>query len=188
MTYRFFRLLACLLLLLFACARANAADGVDITHAHVESSEDGYKLAANYSFDLSHGLEDALSHGIPLNFTTEIELTRPRWYWFDEKAIVARQTSRIYFDPLLRQYYVTIVGSQLRQTFATFDDAIFLIRRPSRWVIAARGALKVGEVYNVTVRMVLDREYLSKPIQLNAFNNADWRLTSNKKTFTYKAE
>ncbi len=172
---------------MFACAQAMAADGVDITHAHVEASEDGYKLAASYSFDLSHGLEDAVSHGIPLFFTTEIELTRPRWYWLDEKAVVARQTIRIYFDVLLRQYYVSIPGG-VRQTFSSLDDAMFLIRRPSRWVIAPRGALKVGEVYNVSVRMVLDRELMNKPMQVNAFNNAEWRLTSNKKTFTYKAE
>jgi hypothetical protein len=36
--------------------------------------------------------------------------------------------------------------------------------------------------------MGMDRDYLPKPIQLNAFNNSDWRLSSNKKTFMYKAE
>jgi hypothetical protein len=186
-THRFLRLLALPLLLMFACAQAVAADGIDITHAHIEASEDGYKLAANFSFDLSHGLEDAISHGIPLYFTTEIELTRPRWYWLDEKAVIKRQTSRIYYDPLLRQYYVTIPGG-VRQTFNSLDDAMFLIRRPSRWLIAPRGSLKPGEVYNVSVRMVLDRDYMPKPMQVNAFNNSEWRLTSIKKTFTYKAE
>jgi hypothetical protein len=36
--------------------------------------------------------------------------------------------------------------------------------------------------------MFMDREYLQKPLQVNAFNNSDWRLASNKKTFTYRAE
>ena len=36
--------------------------------------------------------------------------------------------------------------------------------------------------------MYMDREYLQKPLQVDAFNNADWRLASNKKTFTYRAE
>ncbi len=172
---------------MFACAQAVAAEGVDITHAQIDLTDDGYKLAATYSFDLSHGLEDALSHGIPLYFTTEIEVTRPRWYWLDEKAVIKRQTSRIWFDVLLRQYYVSITGS-VRQTFATLDDAMFSIRRPSRWLIAPRGTLKAGEIYHVTLSMVLDRDLLPKPIQVNAFNNSEWRLTSNKKTFTYKAE
>jgi hypothetical protein len=189
----FCRRRACQLLLLYACAGlmtpapALAADGVDITHAHIEASDEGYKLAAGYSFELNNGLEDAIQHGVQIHFTTEIELTRPRWYWFDEKAIFAKRTSRISYNVLTRQYHVSILGS-VQQSFATLDDALFFIRRPNRWVVAQRGALKVGENYNVTLQMGMDREYLSKPIQVNAFNNSDWRLSSNKKTFTYKAE
>jgi hypothetical protein len=187
-TLRFFRLLACqLLLLAFAFAQARAADEIEITRAAIESSEDGYKLAANYSFDLNHGLEDAIQHGVRLYFTTEIELTRPRWWWTDDKAVSSRQTVRIFYDVLTRQYHVWVMGS-VRQSFATLDEAMFLVRRPSRWLIAPKGALKPGETYNVTLRMFMDREYLQKPLQVNAFNNADWRLASNKKTFTYRAE
>jgi hypothetical protein len=186
-THRFFRLLACQLLLIFACAQAWAADGVEITRAQIEASEDGYKLAANFAFELNHGLEDAIQHGLPLYFTTEVELTRPRWYWTDEKAVSVRRTVRLYYDVLLRQYSVSVIGS-VQQTFPTLDEALFLIRRPSRWLIAPKGALKPGELYNVTLRMGMDREYLQKPLQVNAFNNADWRLTSSRKTFPYKAE
>ena len=190
-TLRFLRLLLLNLLLAWACAlapvQASASDTVEIIHAHIESVDEGYKLAASYAFDLNHGLEDALQHGVPLYFTTELELTRPRWYWFDEKAIVARQTTRIYYNVLLRQYHVAITGS-VPQSFTSLDDALFLLRRPSRWVVAARGALKPGEVYNVTLQMGMDRDFLPKPIQVNAFNNSDWRLSSNKKSFQYKAE
>ncbi len=186
-TLRFLRLLACQLLLTFACAQAVAAEGVDITHASIEATEDGYKLAASYSFDLNHGLEDAIQHGVPLFFTTEIELTRPRWYWTDDRAVAARQTTRITYNVLTRQYHVSVNGG-VQQSFPTLDDALFLIRRPSRWLIAPRGALKPGETYTVTLKMGMDREYLAKPIQVNAINNAEWRLTSNKKSFPYKAE
>lgn len=182
----FFRSLTLVLMLACLTPRAHAADVVEITRAYIEASDEGYKLAASYSFDLNHDLDDAVQHGVPLFFTTEIELTRPRWYWFDEKAIVARQTSRLSYNVLTRQYHVSLGG--LQQSFATLDDALFLIRRPSRWLVAARGALKVGQTYNVTLRMGMDRDYLPKPIQVNAFNNSDWRLASNRKTFLYTAE
>jgi hypothetical protein len=186
-TLRFFRLLACQLLLAFACVHAQAADGIDITRASIESTDNGYRLSANYAFDLNHGLADAIEHGVELYFTTEIELTRPRWWWRDEKAVSSRQTVRIWYNVLLRQYNVSVMGS-MQQSFATLEEAMFLIRRPSRWVIAPRGALKPGETYQVNLRMFMDREYLNKPLQVNAFNNSDWRLASNRKTFTYKAE
>lgn len=189
MIARLLRLLAWQLLLALACAQPAraAAESVDIVHAHVESVDDGYKLAASYAFDLNHGLEDAVQHGVPLYFTTEVEFTRPRWYWFDETAIRARQTSRISYNVLTRQYHVSITGS-VQQSFASLEDALFLIRRPSRWLVAPRGMLKPGEFYNVTLRMGMDRAYLPKPIQVNAFNNSDWRLASNKKSFLYKAD
>ena len=187
MTRRFLRLLACQLLLVFACAQAQAAEGVDIVRANIEASDEGYRLAATYAFELNHGLEDAIQHGVQLYFTTEVTLTRPRWYWYDDRAVAQRQTLRISYNILTRQYQVSVLGS-MQQSFATLEDAMVLIRRPSRWLIAPRGALKPGETYNVTLRMFMDRERLPKPIQLNANSNSQWRLESKDKKFPYKAE
>ena len=55
-------------------------------------------------------------------------------------------------------------------------------------LIAPKDALKKGEVYNVSVRMFMDRDFLSKPLQVNAINDSSWRLSTNRKTFTYRAE
>lgn len=166
---------------------AHATDGIDIEQAHLESTDEGYKLSANFSFELNRGLEDAITHGIPLYFTTEIKLTRPRWYWFDENAIATSQTIRISYNVLTRQYYAAITG-RLQQSFHTLDDALSMIRRPSRWLIAERGALKRGETYNAEIRMGLDTAQLSKPFQVNALNNSDWRLSSDWKHFSFRAE
>jgi hypothetical protein len=190
-TVRFFRFLVCQLLLVFACAGAHAAEGtVDITRAGIEASDEGYRLDANYSFDLNPGLEQAVQRGLPLYFTTEIELTRPRWWWTDDRAVSTRRTLRLHYDVLTRQYVVLVVGvaGSIQQTYPTLDDALFPIRHPNRWVIARKGQLKPGETYNVTLRMYMDREYMQKPLQVDAFNNADLRLASHKKTFTYRAE
>ena len=187
MTRRFLRLLACQLLLLFACAQAQAAEGVEITRANIEASEEGYKLSVNYAFELNNGLEDAIQHGVQLFFTTQVELTRPRWYWYDDKAVSERHTIRIRYDVLTRQYHVSASGG-MQQSFATLEDAMVLVRRPSRWLIAPRGALKPGQTYNVTVRMFMNRDLLPKPIQLSAFSNSQWRLESKDKKFTYRAE
>ncbi len=191
-TQRFFRLLIGPLLLMLALAAllpraAQAADGVEIRRALIEASEEGYRLSATYGFELSHEMEDTLQYGRSLYFATEIEFTRPRWYWFDEKAIVARQTVSLSYNVLTRQYNVAVSGS-VHQSFSTLDDALFLIRRPNRWLVAGRGALKVGEVYNVKLSMGLDPNYVPKPLKVNALNNSEWRLSSDKKTFQYRAE
>ena len=83
---------------------------------------------------------------MPLYFTTDVEITRPRWYWFDEKTIRAAQTVRISYNVLTRRYHAGAAG-QLQQSFNTLDDALSLIRRPTRWLVAEKGALKAGETY-----------------------------------------
>ncbi|WP_242489811.1 DUF4390 domain-containing protein [Noviherbaspirillum cavernae] len=178
---------ALLLAAAFSPLPARAAEVVEITAANIESTEEGYRLATKFSFDLTRGLEDVITRGIPLYFTTEVELTRPRWYWFDEKAISASRTIRISYDVLTRQYHASASG-RLQQSFVTLEDALSLVRRPSRWLIADKGALKPGEVYNVAVRMGLDVARLPKPFQVHAINSSDWRLSSDWKTFTFRAE
>lgn len=168
-------------------SNAQAAEGIEIVEAHLEDSTEGYRLAATYSFDLSRGLEDALTRGIPLYFTTEIEINKPRWYWFDAKEVSESQTIRISYNVLTRQYHAAITG-RLQQSFASLDDALSMVRRPNRWIIADRNTLKVGQTYEVAVRMQLDVAQLPKPFQVHAMNSSDWRLSSNWKRFTYTAE
>ncbi|MDB5727276.1 MAG: hypothetical protein JWQ00_481 [Noviherbaspirillum sp.] len=189
MTRRIFHFLTRWLLtaLLLASLPVRAGEGIEITRANIESTEEGYKLAATYNVELNRGLEDAITRGVPLYFTTEIEFTRPRWYWFDEKAIGASQTVRISYDVLTRHYHASFSG-RLQQSFSTLDDALSLLRRPTRWLVAEKGELKPGATYNVAMRMGLDVARLPKPFQVNALNNSDWRFSSDWKQFTFKAE
>lgn len=180
-------LLASLLALTFAPASARATDGIDVVQAHLEKAEEGYKLSATFDFELNRGLEDVIARGVPLYFTTDVELTRPRWYWFNERTITASQTVRISYNVLTRQYHAAIVG-RLQQSFGTLDDALSMIRRPSRWVVAEHGQLKPGQTYNVAMRMRLDLAQLPKPFQVHALNSSDWRLASEWYLFRFKAD
>lgn len=175
------------LALAFAPLSVRASEGIEITRVSLENTDEGLRLSANFSVELNRGLEDAITRGIPLYFTTEVEFTRPRWYWFDERAINATQTIRISYDVLTRQYHANISG-RLHQSFTTLDDALSLLRRPSRWIVADKGALKPGATYNVAIRMGLDVARLPKPFQVNALNNSDWRLSSDWKQFTFRAD
>jgi len=185
-TCRCVLLLAVALILLFSPATSHAAE-VDITQASLEATDDGYRLSASYSFELNRSLEDALVRGVPLYFTTDVQLTRRRWYWFDEVSISVSRTVRISFNVLTRQYHASTSG-QLQQSFSSLEDAMSLIRRPPRWIIADKSALTSGDIYKVGLRMRLDVAQLPKPFQINALNNSDWRLSSDWKEFTFKVE
>ncbi|HEX2604411.1 MAG TPA: DUF4390 domain-containing protein [Oxalicibacterium sp.] len=176
-----------LLLALTLLQSAHAADGIEVEQAHLESSSEGYRLSATFAFDLNRGLEDAVTRGIPLYFTTEVEITRPRWYWFDTKVASESQTIRISYNVLTRQYHAAING-RLQLSFESLEEALSLVRRPNRWVVADNDDLKPGQVYDVAIRMQLDVAQLPKPFQVHALNSSDWRLTTDWQHFTYRAE
>ena len=176
-----------MLAMMLAHLPVRASEGVEITSAKIESTDEGYRLTAGVSFELNRGLEDVIARGVPLYFTTDIKLTRPRWYWFDDTAVVVSKTLRIEYNVLTRQYRAGMMDS-VQQNFATLDDALSLLRRPNRWLIAEKDALKAGETYQVALRMGLDLEHLAKPFQVHALNNRDWRFASDWKRFNFKAE
>lgn len=183
-------LLTCFLmpLALIALPQGEAcAAEVEITTARLESYEDGYRMVAAFSFELSRSLEDAIAGGIPVYFTTEVELTRPRWYWFDEKNIRSAQTVRIAYNIWTRKYTAAINGG-VQQTFATLDEAMALVLRPRRWQVTDKAGLSAGATYNVAVRLKLDVNRLPGPFHITALNNGDWRLSSDWKRFTFKAD
>jgi hypothetical protein len=176
-----------LLTLMFAPVPVHAADGIEIIQAHIESTEEGYRLSTTFAFDLTRDLEEVITRGVPLYFTTDVELTRPRWYWFDEKTITTSQTVRISYNVLTRQFHAAIVG-HLQQSFPTLEDALTMVRRPGRWLIADRDMLQPGQLYRAAVRMRLDLAQLPKPFQVHALNSSDWRLSSDWKFFRFIAE
>jgi len=186
---RRWRWVGALMLALMLCLGNASALAAEITvdQAAIEASNPGYRLSLAFSFELNRGLEDALTRGVPLYFTTEVQMTRHRWYWFDETSVSASRTVRISYNVLTRQYHTAISG-QLQQSFSTLEDAMALVRRPPRWLIVDANTLKPGDPYTVGVRMRLDVAQLPKPFQINALNNSDWRLSSDWIEFTYKPE
>lgn len=171
----------------FALTPTAFADGVEVTTAKLESAEDGFHVFAGFSFELGNDVKNAINEGIPVSFIAEVEINRPRWYWFDEKTIRSTQTIKIQYD-LWRRQYTAAVNGGLKQNFATLDEIIKLVKQPRRWLVAEKGALSFGATYNVAVRLKLDSSQLSKPMLFTSLSNSGWRLSSDWKRFTFKVE
>lgn len=171
--------LAALILLCGAIAAAAPAraDGVDVKRAALMSAEDGYFLEADFEIALTAALEDALNKGVPLYFTLEFELMRPRWYWFSEKIANSRQQYRLSYNALTRQYRVGV--RTLHQSFRTLAEALDFISRVRVREIAEVGALSRGSNYTAAVRLRLDTSQLPRPFQITAIGSRDWSIASD---------
>jgi hypothetical protein len=161
------------------------ADDILVGRAALEAADEGFLLSADFEFDLSSRLEDALSKGVPLFFLVEFELTRPRWYWFDERAATASQTWRLSFHALTRTYRLS--SGTLTQSFGTLGEALRTLQRIRSWLVMDRGQVQPDARYVAGVRMRLDTTQLPKPFQVSALANREWTLSSNWYRWEYTA-
>ena len=69
------------------------ADTIAVKSAELRAEDDGYVLNAEFDLTLNPTLEEALQKGVPLYFLLEFEISRPRWYWLDEKVLSSRSST-----------------------------------------------------------------------------------------------
>ncbi|HWU83907.1 MAG TPA: DUF4390 domain-containing protein, partial [Rhodocyclaceae bacterium] len=160
------------------------AGSIEPVEAVLSTAEDGStQLNARFDIDLGPRLEDAVSRGVPLYFTFEFELTRPRWWWSNEYVVTKNLTYRLSYTALTRQYRLTT--GNLHRNFATLEEALRVLARVADMHIADKGALKNGETYEVGMRLALDRNQLPKPLQVDAIANRDWQVDTRVLRWSY---
>jgi hypothetical protein len=164
-------------------ALAAAADDIDVLDARLAASEEGLLLSADFAFDFSPRLSETVANGVPLYFVVEFELTRPRWYWFDENATTRSTQLRLSYHALSRQYRLST--GPLHQNFLTLEEALDVLRRLRNWQVLDRSVVLSASSYEAAVRMRLDQAQLPRPLQLSALTNRELRLESPWKRFTY---
>lgn len=162
---------------LSAAVLCASAQGILVTSAEIVPGDDEYYLNADFDIVLGAAVESALNRGVPLTFVVEAQLTRPRWYWFDETAGETRSQYRLSYNALTQQYRVAV--GNLFQNFGTLAEALQLLSRVRNRALAERDALKRGETYRAGVRFWLDTTQLPKPFQVTALGSREWSLNSN---------
>ena len=176
------RLRLWLALLVFLPFVACAAE-IDITNPQLTAGDDNYVLSADFKFDLTPRLEEAVTKGVVLYFVADFELTKARWYWLDEKLASRSQIYRLSYHALTRQYRLSTGG--LHQSFATLSDAVQVLSRLRNWGVIERGekGIRAGEPYDAALRLRLDVTQLPRPFQITALGNKEWSLASDWKTW-----
>jgi len=166
--------------LLLAAIPARAQD-IEVRDVALRRVEDGLALDADFAFELTPRLADVVANGVPLYFRVEFELTRRRWYWFDETAASQRLLLRLSYHALSRQYRVST--GLLQQSFPTLEEALNVLKRVRNWLVVDRTVRFADADYDAAVRMRLDTALLPKPFQLSALTGRDLQLESPWKRF-----
>ena len=171
---RLFTLLVALPILLCLYSGIAAAALIEPTRAALIATDEGYALSANFTIDLGPRVEEAVTHGVPLYFNLELEVTRPRAYCQDEHVLSHTLTYRLSYNALTRQY--RLATGSLHRSFDSVAHAVRAMGRISALPIADKSRFKAGYSYQAALRLGLDRGLLPKPFQLDAIISRDWQI------------
>jgi len=160
-----------------------SAEGIKIKSFELEKVDNDWLLNATFQIELSPGLEDAVQKGVVLYFQTEFDLTRSRWYWFDEKSALVQRQTRLSYQPLTQQYRIASEGFSF--SAKTISEALQAVGSIGGWRVIDNAQLDSNRSYTAALRMTLDLTKLPKPFQVNALNNRDWNVSSDWYRFPF---
>ena len=169
-------LAAAVLILGMLAAVSARADVIVVKSAELRAEEEGYYLNAEFEFSLNSTLDEALQKGVPLYFLLEFDISRPRWYWLDEKVVSSTTQYRVSYNALTRQY--RIASGLLGLTFESLDEVERFLSRVTAREVARRDQLAKGTRYEAALRLRLDVNQLPKPFQMSALASREWTLAS----------
>jgi len=170
--------------LLLGSAAAATADTIQVNNAALEVAETRYALFADFRLELTPSLLEALNSGVSLGFLVEFELSRPRWYWFNERAATEKLELRLSYLPLAKQYRLS--SGSLHQNFASLSEALQMLGAVHGWLVLDRDQVDNGRRYIASVRMRLDPAQLPTPFRvMSAVTSREWTLTSDWKRFPF---
>ena len=170
--------------LLCAAVLVARAEDIEVRNVQLLPVEEGFVINADFAFDFAPRLAEMVANGVPLYFVVEFELTRPRWYWFDEKSVAKRIQLRLSYHALSRHYRLST--GLLQQQFATVDEALNVLRRLRSWLVIDRSVPLADANYEAALRMRLDTTMLPKPFQLSALTSRELTLESGWRRFVFR--
>jgi hypothetical protein len=158
---------------------------IKVKQAELEKVDSAWLLNANFGIELPSGLENALKKGVTLHFLVQFELTRSRWYWFDEKAVSTQRLVRLSYQPLINQYRINAGGLAFNTN--SLEEALRIAGAIGAWDVIELARIDPEKNYEAAIRMTLDLGKLPKPFQVDALNSRDWALSGEWLRFPFNA-
>ena len=166
-------------LVLVLCSFALMAKEIDILRL-TDRSEDGfYALDVDAEIEPGREVREAVASGIPLRFVFDVRVHKVRRYLWNERLLELRRTLLLERHALAGKYVVTDEASQQRQVASSLDDALIMLGRVRRMVIARDDELAPERPLVGRVRVKLDIESLPAPLRPIAWVSPRWHVSSD---------
>lgn len=137
-----------------------------------------YHIDATFHLKFSDEMTEALRNGVPLVVAVQIELLKPRRFWWDETVLQLEQRYALRFHALTQQYVLTDLNTEMQQSFHSLPAAVdFLNQRTTLPTLAAHLLEQTGN-HQARLRIHLVPEALPLALKVRAFSQRAWRASS----------
>lgn len=170
-----------LLALLFGAVPAARAQGVDVLELKAHRDDSVVSIDYQLRVTLPQQVESAVLRGVPIYFTAQASLWRPRWYWRDERVARATREWRLSYQPLTSSWRVSQGG--LGQSFPSLGEALSAMSRSNGWRIADAREIEPDSRHYVDFVWRLDTSQLPRPMQIGLGGiggTSEWTLGTER--------
>ncbi len=164
-------------LLLGAVAQADA--GLAIRGGQISLHDEVYYLSAQIDYRLSSAAREGMHSGLPLTFELQIELERPRAWWWNKSVASLSQRYRLRYHDLTGRYILTNLNSGESSSYGHESSVVNALGRVESLPLIDRRLLSEDTLYLVRLRARLDLSSLPQPLRTLAAASRQWRLSSD---------
>jgi hypothetical protein len=164
-----------------ALAQSSASASIE----RIEPVVLGGQLAVDVDISLSLNdlMRQALSRGVPLQFSIELQIEQPRWWWLNKTIVDASLERRLSYNTLTQSWRVST--GDLAVTTTTYDDALRALTQVATWPVVLTDRFLPSQQYQGRVRLRLNTDQLARPLQMDSGNRNNWTLASPWKSFEF---
>lgn len=177
--------LSAYVLMFFFLGSAQADTAARATIERIEPLVIGGQLSLDVDIDLAlnASMKQALSRGVPLYFSVDLEIEQPRWWWLNKSIVDTALERRLSYNTLTRSWRVST--GDLAIAAASYEDAIKLLARIRDWPVVLSDRFEQDQQYIGEIRIRLDVDRLARPLQMDNANRDNWTLNSPWKSFEF---
>ena len=163
---------------LFLCASATSASGFKVRHVKTRLADNLYLVDAEIDLAFTQAALEALENGVALTIIIEMEIVRLREFIWNEEIALLEAQRRVRFHPLTNQYLVEDLNAGATRTFRSLGEALKALGRVRDFPLIDSYLLQRGERYTLQLRAYLAIKALPTPLQVLAYLNPVWHLSS----------
>jgi hypothetical protein len=175
---RWLALLLCLLMPLATARAQGPLDGTfQVDAAYIVLDHDVLELNARIHYPDNELIRSALQDGITVAFDVEVDIARPRRFWFNATVLDITLRRELTYHAVTGRYVVRNEASIQQQSFATLEEALEQLGHIDDLPVLVQSQLGPGP-WQVAVRAGVRRGRMPAALRALMFWSDDWHRLS----------